>query len=217
MTPAFSCPYLAQVRKQERGVRIDVMAETKMVVGLGNPGDEYIDTRHNIGFRVVDSLAESLKIKVRRRKFGAHFGEGEFSDKKLILLKPWQFMNRSGQAVATAVGFYKLGAEDLLVVTDDMALSPGRIRIRAKGSAGGHNGLADVIEKLGTESIGRLRIGIGQSGEESDVDFVLDKPAETDRLLLDEAIKRAAEAVLCWVECGVETAMNTFNEMVNRQ
>ncbi|MHC4461754.1 MAG: aminoacyl-tRNA hydrolase [Planctomycetota bacterium] len=187
------------------------MAESKMVVGLGNPGDEYVDTRHNIGFRVIDALADALKIKVGKRKFGARFGVGKFGDKNLILLKPWQFMNLSGQAVATAMGFYKLGAEDLLVVIDDMALSPGRIRIRAKGSAGGHNGLADVIEKFGTESIARLRIGIGRSGEESDVDFVLDRPTETERRLLDEAIKRAAEAVLCWIGCGVEAAMDEFN------
>ena len=137
------------------------MVETKMVVGLGNPGKEYIDTRHNTGFRVIDALAETLGIEVRKRKFGARFGSSEFADAKLILLKPWQFMNRSGQAVATALGFYKLGANDLLVVTDDMALEPGRIRIRAKGSAGGHNGLADVIEKLSTESFARCRIGIG--------------------------------------------------------
>jgi len=188
-----------------------VMAESKMVVGLGNPGDEYVDTRHNIGFRVIDSLSEALKIKVGKRKFGARFGEGEFGDKNLILLKPWQFMNRSGQAVATAMGFYGLDVEDLLVVIDDMALSPGRIRIRAKGSAGGHNGLADVIEKLGTESIARLRIGIGRSGEESDVDFVLDRPTETERQMLAEAIKRATEAVLCCIGCGVEAAMDKFN------
>jgi len=100
---------------------------------------------------------------------------------------------------------------DLLVVTDDMALSPGRIRIRAKGSAGGHNGLADVIEKLSTESFGRLRIGIGQSGREDTVDFVLDKPTKADRLLLNEAIERSREAVLCWAEHGIEAAMNKFN------
>ena len=182
-----------------------------MVVGLGNPGDEYVGTRHNVGFRVIDSLAETLKIKVRKKKFGAVFGQGEFADKKLILLKPRQFMNRSGQAVATAVGFYKLGVSDLLVITDDMALEPGRIRIRAKGSAGGHKGLTDVIEKLGTDSIGRLRIGIGQSGNEVAEDFVLDKPTETERPLLDEAIGRGREAVLCWVEYGIEAAMNEFN------
>jgi PTH1 family peptidyl-tRNA hydrolase len=193
------------------------MAEIKMVVGLGNPGDGYVDTRHNIGFKVIDSLAGVLKIKVSKRKFGARFGEGVFGDKKLILLKPWQFMNRSGQAVATAVGFYKLGAGDLLVVTDDMALSPGRIRLRAKGSAGGHNGLSDVIEKLGTNEFVRLRVGIGRSGEEWAEDFVLDKPTEAERLLLDEAIKRSAEAVLCWLKDGIESTMNTFNKMVNTE
>jgi PTH1 family peptidyl-tRNA hydrolase len=183
----------------------------KMVVGLGNPGDEYVNTRHNVGFKVIDSLAEMLKVDVKKRKFGARFGLGEFADKKLILLKPWQFMNRSGQAVAAAAGFYKLDLSNLLVVIDDMALSPGRIRIRAKGSAGGHNGLADVIEKLGTESFGRLRIGIGQSGKEDAVDFVLDKPTEADKLLLNEAIERSTEAVLCWVQNGIETTMNKFN------
>ncbi len=187
------------------------MAEIKMVVGLGNPGDEYVDTRHNAGFRVIDLLSCALKTDVRKRKFGARFGEGEFADKKLILLKPWRFMNRSGQVVATAVGFYKLQLGDLLVVTDDLALSPGRIRIRAKGSAGGHNGLADIIEKLGTNEFGRLRVGIGQSSEEEAVKYVLDKPTEQEKPLLDEAIEWAREAVLCWVEYGIEAAMNKFN------
>jgi len=202
------------------------MAEIKMVVGLGNPGDEYVDARHNAGFRVIDLLSCALKIDVRKKKFGACFGQGEFADSsatgnriprgvshcgKLILLKPWRFMNRSGQVVATAVGFYKLQLDDLLVVTDDLALLPGRIRIRAKGSAGGHNGLADVIEKLGTNEFGRLRIGIGQSSEEEAVKYVLDEPTEQEKPLLDEAIERAREAVLCWVEYGIEAAMNMFN------
>ena len=187
------------------------MSEIKMVVGLGNPGDEYVDTRHNAGFGVIDLLAEALKINVRKKKFGARFGQGEFADRKLILLKPWRFMNRSGEVVVTAVGFYKLELDDLLVVTDDMALPPGRIRIRAKGSAGGHNGLADVIEKFGTESIGRLRVGVGQSDEESAEDYVLDKPTEEEKPLLDEAIEKAREAVFCWVEYGIEAAMNKFN------
>jgi PTH1 family peptidyl-tRNA hydrolase len=187
----------------------------KMVVGLGNPGDEYVKTRHNIGFRVIDSLAEALKVDVRRRKFGARFGLGEFTDKKLILLKPWLYMNRSGQAVATAVGFYNLGLSNLLVVTDDLALSPGRLRIRAKGSAGGHNGLADVIEKLGTDGFARLRIGIGQSGRKPAVDFVLDKPTKPEKILLDEAIERSQEAVFCWVEHGIESAMNKYNSRPN--
>ncbi|KPL22043.1 MAG: hypothetical protein AMJ75_08835 [Phycisphaerae bacterium SM1_79] len=183
----------------------------KMVVGLGNPGDEYIDTRHNTGFKVIDALAEALEIDVRKRKFGARFGSGEFADKKLILLKPWQFMNRSGQAVATAVGFYKLSIGELLIVTDDMDLEPGRIRIRARGSAGGHNGLVDIIDKLGTSEFARCRIGIGRSGEQEAVDYVLDKPTELEEPLLAAATERARDAVFCWIEYGIETTMNRFN------
>ncbi len=190
---------------------MDISNGAKMVVGLGNPGREYADTRHNTGFRVIDSLAEKLQIAVNRRKFTSRFGLCESGGKKLILLKPWQFMNRSGSAVAKATAFYKLSAEDLLVVSDDMALAVGVIRLRAKGSAGGHNGLADVIEKLGTEQFSRLRIGIGQSDREDDVDYVLSKPSEEERPLLDKATERACEAVLCWVEHGIEEAMNRYN------
>ena len=182
-----------------------------MIVGLGNPGDEYADTRHNTGFKVIDSLAETVGIKVKRRKFGARFESGEFADKKLILLKPWQFMNRSGQAVATAAGFYKINIRYLIVVTDDMDLEPGRIRIRAKGSAGGHNGLADIIEKLGTNNFARCRIGIGRSSKDDAVDHVLDKPAKEEEPLLTEAIERARKAVFCWIEYGTEKTMNEFN------
>ncbi|MHC4226996.1 MAG: aminoacyl-tRNA hydrolase [Planctomycetota bacterium] len=189
------------------------MGDMKMIVGLGNPGDKYVDTRHNTGFMVIDSLARALAIEVKKRKFGARFGSGEFADKKLILLKPWQFMNRSGQAVATAAGFYKLSVHDLLVVTDDMDLEPGRIRIRAKGSAGGHNGLADIAEKLGTNEFARCRVGIGRSGQQEAVDYVLDRPAGNQKPLLAEAIERAREAVFCWIEHGVETAMNEFNRI----
>lgn len=193
------------------------MIAMKMVVGLGNPGDEYVDTRHNMGFKVVDSLAETLRTPLeipnglRKRKFGACFALCEFSDHKLILLKPWQFMNRSGQAVATAMGFYKLGLSDLLVVTDDLSLEPGRIRIRAKGSAGGHNGLADIVEKLGSNEFGRLRIGIGDNGRLDSAVYVLKRPRLEERPVLAEAIERARDAVLCWIENGIDRAMNEFN------
>ena len=109
------------------------MGDMKMIVGLGNPGDEYRNTRHNMGFKVIDALAATLGIDTGQRKFGARFGSGEFAGKKLILLKPWQFMNRSGQAVVTAVGFYKLDLADLLVVTDDMDLEPGRHDAACRG------------------------------------------------------------------------------------
>jgi PTH1 family peptidyl-tRNA hydrolase len=167
-----------------------------------------------MGFKVIDSLAKTLETDVKKRKFGARFGSGEFADKKLILLKPWQFMNRSGQSVATAVGFYKLGAGDILVITDDMDLEPGRIRIRAKGSAGGHNGLADIIEKLGTNEFARCRIGIGRSSGEDAVDHVLDKPAKEEEPLLTDAIERAQKAVLSWLKDGIEKTMNNFNRFV---
>ena len=187
------------------------MDDMKIIVGLGNPGDEYADTRHNTGFKVIDALAEMIGVKVKRRKFAARFELGEFADKKLILLKPWQFMNRSGRSVATAMGFYRLSIGQLMVVTDDMDLEPGRIRVRAKGSAGGHNGLADIIEKLGTNEFARCRIGIGQSTEADAVSYVLDSPAEDQEPLLAAAIKQARDAVLCWIEHGIEAAMNKFN------
>jgi PTH1 family peptidyl-tRNA hydrolase len=205
------------------GIEMVISNGIKMVVGLGNPGDKYVDTRHNMGFRVIDLLAETLKIKTNKRKFGARMGAGEFTDKKLILLKPWQWMNRSGEPVAKAVAFYKLALACLLVVTDDMDLEPGRIRIRAKGSAGGHKGLTDIIQELGTDEFARLRIGIGRpprlptqggavghSMEEDAVDFVLGRPAE-ERPLLNEAVEKAHDAVLCWIERGIEATTNRFN------
>lgn len=187
------------------------MSERKMVVGLGNPGAEYANTRHNVGFRVIDLLAETFKIDVEKKKFGAVLGTGRLGDKKLILLKPWEFMNRSGVAVAKAVHFYRLERTDLLVVTDDMALPPGKVRIRTRGSSGGHKGLADVLEKLGTEEVERLRIGVGQSNRNNAVDFVLDSPNEQEKPLVEEAISTAKDAVLCWLEDGIEAAMNRFN------
>jgi PTH1 family peptidyl-tRNA hydrolase len=191
------------------------MSEIKMVVGLGNPGKKYAETRHNVGFRVIDSLCSVLEIELTKRKFGGYLGFGVFSGgsgegKKLILLKPWRYMNLSGRVVAKAVRFYKLALEDLLVITDDMALEPGRIRIRAKGSSGGHKGLDDVIEELGAEDIPRLRIGIGQSEEDAE-EFVLSRPTEDEKILLEKAVECARDAVICWIEYGIQKAMNQFN------
>ena len=191
--------------------RDDWMSDIRMVVGLGNPGKEYTDTRHNLGFKVVDLLAERLNIDVNKRKFGARFGLSQFEDKKLILLKPWQFMNRSGQVVVTVAGFYKVEAGEMLVITDDMALEPGRIRIRSKGSAGGHNGLADVINKLGTNAIARLRIGIGESGLAEAYNYVLNKPSQTEKTLFEESVEKASQAIMCWLQEGINAAMNKFN------
>ena len=187
------------------------MAEMKLIVGLGNPGKEYKGTRHNVGFEVVDLLTEVLGTDVKKRKFGARFGEGEYAGTKVLLLKPWRYMNRSGEVVATAVGFYRLSVGDVLVVSDDMWLEPGRIRVRAKGSSGGHNGLVDVLEKLGTDEVVRLRIGIGQSDEADSVDYVLGRPSKEQRALIADGIGRAKEAALCWVKNGVDETMARFN------
>ncbi|MBN2180538.1 MAG: aminoacyl-tRNA hydrolase [Sedimentisphaerales bacterium] len=190
------------------------MGDMKIVVGLGNPGKEYINTRHNTGFMVVDRLADMLEINVKKRKFGARIGSGEFAEKKLILLKPWRYMNRSGQVVATAVGFHKLNLKDLIIITDDLALEPGRIRLRARGSAGGHNGLTDIIEKLGTNEFARCRVGIGDKIEQlsrNQVDYVLGRPTEDQKAMMDSAITKARDAILCWIEHDIETAMNKYN------
>ena len=187
------------------------MADVKLVVGLGNPGPEYAETRHNLGFKVIEALETALGIEVKKRRFGARTGEGPYAGHRLILMKPWKFMNRSGEAVAEAAGFYKLNVSDLMVVTDDMALEVGRIRIRAKGSAGGHNGLADIIEKLGSDAFARCRVGIGPAHVAGAVDHVLGRPQEQDKRRLNEAILRARDAVLCWLEFGIDRTMNEFN------
>jgi PTH1 family peptidyl-tRNA hydrolase len=189
------------------------MAGMKMIVGLGNPGDEYVKSRHNVGFRIIDLLAKVSGTETRKRKFGARLGEGQLAADKLILLKPWQYMNRSGEAVAKAIGFYKLDLSSLLVVLDDMWLEPGRIRIRVSGSAGGHKGLADIIEKLGTEDFARLRVGIGNNEQQDAYDYVLAEPGQQQRPLIKQGLERAKDAVVCWIEQGIDETMNRFNRL----
>ena len=187
------------------------MTDRRMIVGLGNPGRDYEGTRHNIGFQVVDALAAKLGVSLKQTKFGAKFADAHFEGQSLLLLKPWQYMNRSGQAVATATGFYKLAPEALWVIIDDMALPPGKIRVRPQGSAGGHNGLADILAKLGTDAVPRCRVGIGQSGRDGSVDFVLGRPGSEERELLHAAVDVALQATLCWLREGTQQAMNEFN------
>ena len=191
------------------------MAKIKMIVGLGNPGREYAGTRHNAGFDVIDSLARQLGVDVKKKKFGGLFGQCALDDKAVMLLKPQRYMNCSGEVVATAKGFYKLAIEEIVVVTDDMALEPGRIRIRRKGSSGGHNGLEDIIARLGSDEFARLRIGIGQSAEQNATDYVLRRPGDEEKELIGKAVEKASQAVICWVKEGVDAAMNKFNVQNN--
>ncbi len=186
-------------------------ASMKLIAGLGNPGSKYDDTRHNVGFRVVDALAERFGEKVRRKKFNALTEEVHAEDTKLLLMKPQDYMNRSGHAIATAAGFYKLGPADVLVVTDDMALNVGRLRIRAKGSAGGHNGLKDIIARFGSDDFARLRVGIGDSGRMDAADYVLSRFSAEERAIVDNAVQTAVDAICCWLRDGVDIVMTRYN------
>lgn len=186
-------------------------ASMKLIAGLGNPGNEYEGTRHNIGFMVADALAERLGASIRRKKFNAMVEEVYAEGTKLLLVKPQHYMNRSGHAVATAAGFYKLASTDVLVVTDDMALDVGRIRLRAKGSSGGHNGLKDIIARIGSDNFPRLRVGIGDSGQMDAADYVLSRFSADEREIIDGVVQTAVEAVLCWLRDGVDIAMTRYN------
>ena len=187
------------------------MPSMKMIVGLGNPGKKYAETRHNVGFKVIDMLGGVLGIEVSRNSFGGLVGKGEYAGSQVLLLKPMQYMNCSGQPVADAVGFYKLHLNDVLVVLDDMWLEPGQIRLRVGGSAGGHNGLADVVEKLGTENVPRLRVGIGQCKTGEAVEYVLGELGAGETEQVNQGIGRAKDTAICWLEEGIEAAMTKHN------
>ncbi len=183
----------------------------KIVVGLGNPGTKYAGTRHNMGFAVIDVLAERWNIDLTREKFHAWHGDGRIRDQKVVLLKPTTFMNRSGDAVLAAGRFYRLEKEDLLVVYDDWALPLGSIRMRENGSAGSHNGMQHVIERVGFSDFARLRVGIGDPLG-NPTHFVLTRFSEQERLDAEGTVSLSADAAECWIEHGAVTAMNRFNK-----
>lgn len=183
----------------------------KLIVGLGNPGTEYAKTRHNAGFMVLDRLAQRHGITGVKTKFRAGMLEGRIAGEKCVLLQPVTFMNRSGQSVNEAAGFYKLETEDLLIVVDDTALDVGRIRLRTSGSAGGHNGLADIQNMLGTSKYPRLRVGVGERGRAKQRDYVLGRFTDQQLDDLDPALNRACDAIECWVSDGMTEAMNRYN------
>ncbi len=182
----------------------------KLIVGLGNPGAKYAGTRHNVGYDVVDLLAVRCGADLKVEKFHAWFGQGQLGGQRIVLLKPTTFMNRSGQAVVAAGRFYKLELEDLVVIADDMALPLGRLRLRAGGSSGGHNGLQNVIDRVGSDQWSRLRVGIGEPIGVPTV-HVLTRFDEVEEETMRRARSLAAEAVECWVENGVDLAMTRYN------
>jgi len=184
-----------------------------LIAGLGNPGDAYENTRHNIGFQVLDALGERQKKPIQRLKFKALTNLFTISGEKVLVMKPVTYMNLSGEAVRPAADFYKIPPERILVVSDDTALPAGRLRIRKGGSAGGHNGLKSIIQHLGTDQFPRLRVGVGEKPhpDYDMADWVLGKHQGEDRTAVDDAVKRAAQAVECYIKEGPQAAMSKFN------
>lgn len=184
-----------------------------LVVGLGNLGEEYERTRHNAGFEVVDLLAQSLGVRIQRLKFKALIAAADIGDQKVLLMKPTTYMNLSGEAVEQAASFYKVPPERILVISDEVALPPGKLRIRASGSAGGHNGLKNIILHLHSDQFPRIRVGVGNKPhpDYDMADWVLGRPMGEDRKALDEAEKKAAEAIGVILEKGLDRAMEKYN------
>lgn len=183
----------------------------KLIVGLGNPGKKYEHTRHNMGFDAVDLFADLAQIDVDKEVFHGLLGRGEVFDEDIMLFKPTTYMNLSGTAVREIVNYFKIPLEDVIIIYDDMALNPGKIRLRLEGSSGGHKGMQNIIDCLGTDQIKRIRIGIGEPEGDDDIDFVLSKPIKEERELIDEAINDAIGALKEILKSDFARAMNKFN------
>jgi PTH1 family peptidyl-tRNA hydrolase len=188
-----------------------VTTNWKIVIGLGNPGYQYVGTRHNVGFEVIGRLADRLAVRAKE-KFSGEWSEAPFGELRVGLLRPLTFMNRSGRSAREVVDFYRLPISDLLVVCDDFHLETGRLRWRAMGTAGGQKGLADIIRQLGTDQFPRLRIGIGCPPPRWDpADYVLSKFRDEEMETIQNAIQRAADGVEDWIQRGIEHCMNKYN------
>ena len=188
-------------------------SETWLIVGLGNPGREYEKTRHNAGFRAMDILAQKLGCKPDKLKYQGLYCQVNYQGKKLLLLKPQTFMNLSGRSVAPLASFFKVPAKNIIVMFDDISLPPGRLRIRADGSAGGHNGIKSIIAELGNQDFPRVKIGVGAKPHpDFDLaDWVLSAFTAQEEKALQPALERAADAALAIIDHGVPEAANRFN------
>lgn len=185
----------------------------KLIVGLGNPGPKYADTRHNVGFRAIDAIADEYGVRVDRIRAKAQVGEFRLGE-KIILAKPQTYMNKSGESVRQLVDYYGIGMEDLIVIYDDIDIPFGTVRIKAKGSSGSHNGMKSIIQHLKDDSFPRVRISIGQRPDYMDLaDFVLSKFKPKEEKIIEQEIQAGAKAAMEIVEKGVDSAMNIYNGM----
>ncbi|MCX7715434.1 MAG: aminoacyl-tRNA hydrolase [Clostridia bacterium] len=184
-----------------------------LIVGLGNPGREYEMTRHNIGFEVIDYMADQYNIKVNKLKFKALYGEGSIAGEKVYFVKPQTYMNLSGESIREFCAFYKIQPENVIVIYDDVSLEAGRLRLRAKGSDGGHNGIKSIIYQLKSDGFPRIKIGIGSPlhKDYNLADFVLGKFTKEEIPVMEEAIRRALQAAEEIIRSGMSIAMNRFN------
>ncbi|MEW9672680.1 aminoacyl-tRNA hydrolase [Ammoniphilus sp. 3BR4] len=184
----------------------------RLIVGLGNPGKQYEKTRHNAGFMAIDQLAESLGIEVNQIKFKGMIGEGHAEGQKVILLKPLTYMNLSGESIIQVIQFYKLNIEEMVVIYDDLDTPVGQIRLRMKGSAGGHNGIKSIIQQVGTEEFCRIRVGIGRppAGRKV-VDYVLEPFYKAEEEEIQAAVNKASEAAKSWLRESFVQVMNRYN------
>jgi peptidyl-tRNA hydrolase, PTH1 family len=184
----------------------------KLIVGLGNPGKEYELTRHNVGFMAIDQLAQSLRIDVTKSKFKALYGEGTYKGEKVVLLKPLTYMNLSGESLSQALTWYKPDQDDIVIIYDDMDTEVGKLRLRTKGSAGGHNGIKSLIQHLGTQEFNRIRVGIGRPMPGTDViKHVLMNFRKEESPFIKEAVSKMPDVIDCIIDKGFTIAMNRFN------
>ena len=183
-----------------------------LIVGLGNPGSKYEHTRHNMGFLTVDLLAEKLGVKLNKVKFKAAYNIVNFAGCKCLVMKPQTYMNLSGEAVREAAQFYKVPADHILVIYDDVSLPVGKLRVRPSGSAGGHNGIKNIIAHLGTQDFPRVKIGVAAPGNAGDmIDWVIGVPSQAERKILAQSFEKAIDAAECIILDGCQKAMNGFN------
>lgn len=187
-----------------------------IIVGLGNPGSRYAHTRHNVGFDTIDILADRYGIAVDNKKFRALWGKGVIEGQRVVLAKPQTYMNLSGESVRQLIDFYKIDeTEELIVIYDDISLEPGQLRIRGKGSAGGHNGIKSIIAHLGGQDFKRIKVGVGEKPPGFDLaDYVLSRFSKTERECVEEALRRAAQAAAAIMTDGMDAAMNQYNKKV---